>query len=94
MAARGCKTPGGAEGREQSWGLEEGSDVVLSSRAPGGVAHLCGQAEAPPPPASCHLGFQPWAPDPLERSPIEMQPSVYILSRVTGHKLFLLEPGL
>ena len=87
MAAQGCKTPGGAEGREQSWGREEGSDAVLSSsRAPGGVARLCGRQRHPS--ASGVI----WTP--LERSPIEMQPSVYILSRVTGHKLFLLEPGL
>lgn len=32
------------------------------------------------PRASYQLDFQPWAPDPLECSPTEMQPSVYILS--------------
>ena len=71
-------------------GLRRGA--VLPS--PGGWGASMRAGGGPPPPASCHLGFQPWAPDPLERSPIEMQPSVYILSRVTGHKLFLLEPGL
>lgn len=45
------------------------------------------------PHASCQLDFQPWAPDPLERSPTEMQPSVYILSRVTGHSFFFWSLG-